>query len=112
VCFNDYDRELALVVEHPGENGDAEIVGVGRLSKLPNSNEAEFAVLISDLWQRKGLGTKLLSMLIQIAKDEKMSYLKADILPENTEMQQVCERLGFAVKRDLEMGTVKAVLKL
>jgi acetyltransferase len=118
VCFNDYDRELALVVEHDEpprdgqETGDSEIVGVGRLSKIPGTDEAEFAALVSDQWQGRGLGPKLLSMLIQIARDEKLTCLRADILPENTEMQRICEKAGFTLKRDLREGTVEAAMRL
>ena len=107
VCFIDYDREMALVVEHHGE-----IVGVGRLSKLPGLNEAEFAMLISDLWQNRGLGKRMLSMLLQIAKDEKLSRVSADILPENTAMQRMCEKLGFTLQHNFEEGTVKAAIRL
>jgi acetyltransferase len=107
VCFNDYDREMALVVEHAGE-----IVGVGRLSKLPGTHDAEFALLISDLWQNKGLGRKLLSMLLQVARDEKLTHVQADILPENLEMQRLCEKQGFSLKRNLEENTLKAAIRL
>jgi acetyltransferase len=113
VCFNDYDRELALVVERDDpKTGDREVVGVGRLSKVPGTTEAEFAMLVSDLWQGRGLGPKLLSMLVQIARDEKLTCLRADILPENTEMQRICEKAGFALKRDLQEGTVEAAMRL
>jgi acetyltransferase len=113
VCFNDYDRELALVAVHKDpKTGDREIAAVARLSKLPWRNEAEFAMLVSDLWQNKGLGTRLLSMLVQVARDEKLSRLTADILPENLEMQRVAQKLGFTLTRDLEQKTVKAKLPL
>ena len=104
-----YRSELA---ESDKATGKDEIVAVARLSKIPGTNEAEFAVLVSDLWQHRGLGTGLLSMLVQVARDEKMSCLRADILPENTEMQRVAEKLGFTLKRDLEEGTVEAALRL
>lgn len=113
VCFNDYDRELALVVEYDEpKSGARHIVAVARLSKLPWSNEAEFAVLVTDEWQNKGLGKKLLSMLLQVAKDEKVKTVSADILPDNLEMQRVCEKLGFKLIRNLEEQTVKATISL
>lgn len=113
VCFNDYDRELALVVEYDEpKSGARHIVGVARLSKLPWSNDAEFAVLVTDEWQNKGLGKKLLSMLLQVAKDEKVKTVSADILPDNLEMQRVCEKLGFKLIRNLEEQTVKATISL
>jgi len=54
ICFNDYDREIALVAEHKDDNGQTEIVAVARLSKLHSTNAAEFAVVVTDQWQRKG----------------------------------------------------------
>jgi acetyltransferase len=110
VCFNDYDREMALVVEHAAGQGEPEIVGVGRLSKIPGLDEAEFALLVSDAWQRQGLGQKLLRMMLQIARDEKVARVTADILPENTEMQRLCEQVGFRLHRDLAQNTVRAAI--
>ena len=54
VCFIDYDREMALVVDHTNENnGRREILGVGRLVKEHGTEEAEFAILISDSLARQ-----------------------------------------------------------
>jgi acetyltransferase len=113
VCFNDYDRELALVADHVDpQTKEHEILGVGRLSKLPGTTSAEFALLVSDRWQNRGLGTRLLSSLIDVARDEKLSELVAEILPENSEMQRLCRRLGFTVEQDLEDLTCRATLRL
>lgn len=113
VCFNDYDREMALVVERPGAPGQPpQIVGVGRLSKLPGTNEAEFAVLVSDEHQNKGLGTELLGDLVKIARDEKLSRVTANIMAENLEMQRVAEKIGFKLHRELEDSSLTAELKL
>jgi acetyltransferase len=95
VCFIDYDRELALVAERPGQGGaEPEIIGVGRLRKIPHTNEAQFAILISDPYQNKGLGTELMRRLVQVGRDEKLSRLETQILPENREMHRVCEKVG------------------
>jgi acetyltransferase len=93
LCFVDYDREIALVVE----NGK-EILGVGRLVKLHATNEAEFALIVSDGWQKQGLGTRLLAMLVEIGRDEKLDAIRGTILAENREMQHVAEKLGFQVR--------------
>ena len=82
------------------------------MSKQPGGTEAEFALLVSDPYQRRGLGTKLLEQLLQIAKDEKLTRVSADILADNHEMQRLCEKLGFKLTRDLEDGTVKAAIDL
>ncbi len=96
ICFNDYDREIALVVDcNEPKSGERLIIGVGRLSKIRGLNEAEFALVISDRWQDRGLGSHLLKMLVQVAKDEKLSRISARILPDNREMQYLCKKLGF-----------------
>ena len=103
ICFNDYDREIALVVEYqnPKTNQPA-ILGVGRLSKERGLNTAEFAMLVSDAWQKHGLGTELLKRLVQVARDEKLDRLTADILADNIAMQIVSKKAGFKVTRDLD----------
>lgn len=112
VCFNDYDREWALVVEHAAEGKPSEIIGVGRLSKQPGQKTAEFAVLISDQWQNRGIGSELLKSLIQIAKDEKLAHITADMMSENVEMQRICEKQGFTLTRDTQENLVHADYKL
>ena len=72
LCFIDYDREMALVADyHNPQTSTHEILAVARLSKLHGINEAEFALLVSDSYQRQGLGTELLERLIQVGQDEK-----------------------------------------
>lgn len=95
ICFIDYDREIALVVEHRGKGGKREIVAVGRLSKLHGVNEGEFALLVADAWQRRGLGTLLLKHLADIAEEEQLSRLVGHILPENSGMKKAARRVGF-----------------
>jgi acetyltransferase len=101
VCFNDYDREIALVGERkaPG-TGEAEIIGLGRLGKVHGRDEAECAIVISDAWQRRGLGTQLLKMLVQIGRIEKLARITARIRPENQPMQEVCRKAGFTLRHE------------
>jgi acetyltransferase len=96
VCFIDYDREIALVAEKAAADGSREITGVGRLRKVPHTDKAQFALLVSDHAQNQGLGTELLSRLIHVAKDEKLTTLCAQIHPENREMIRVCDKVGGA----------------
>lgn len=113
VVFNDYDRELALVVEHTLPAGDErELLGVGRLSKLPATGEAEFAVVIRDDYQRHGLGTELLKRLIAIGRAEGLRRIFGEILPDNVGMQRVCEKFGFKLTYQREEGFTLAELVL
>jgi acetyltransferase len=100
LCFIDYDREMALVADHKNpETGEHEMIAVGRLSKLHGVNEAEFSLLVSDRYQHQGLGTELLRRLLTVARDEKLQVVSAQILPDNTAMQRICEKVGFTLKR-------------
>jgi acetyltransferase len=101
ICFNDYDREIALVAERKdAKTGDREILGVGRLSKARGLNEGEFALLISDRWQKQGLGSELLKRLVEIARTEKLTRVSAIIMSDNHAMLHVCKKTGFALKAD------------
>ncbi len=113
ICFNDYDREIALVAENRDpETGKVRILGVSRLSKIHGTNDSEFSLLVNDAYHGRGLGTELLRRLIEVARDERLSSILADILPENYPMQHVCEKLGFKLRRDMGAEMVKARLDL
>ena len=112
ICFIDYDREMALVAEHTDPaTGEKQIIGVGRLSKLHGSRGAEVAIVISDPYQRKGLGTELLNRLLQISADEQLDFVEASILRENPEMQRMVAKVGFTFESTDE-STVRAVYQL
>ena len=109
ICFIDYDREMALVAERRNPaTGESEILGVGRLTKILGTNDAEVAVLVSDQFQGRGLGKELLARLLIVGADEKLTSLTADILPDNRDVMRICEKLGFALHHSLEDEVVKA----
>ncbi len=112
LCFIDYDREMILVAEQPTPSGGREIIALGQLTKLHGSRDAEFAILVSDLHQGKGLGTELLRQLLEFARQEKLEHVVAEILPENEGMKRVCRNLGFHMKLDRETGVVYAEIAI
>jgi acetyltransferase len=116
ICFNDYDREIALVAEHEDPaTGERALVGVGRLSKSRTANDAEFAVLVADAYQRRGIGTELLRRLVQIGRDEKLSRITGEILIENSGMVRTSRNVGFQIRShagDMGGGTVEAYIDL
>ena len=85
---------------------------MGRLSKLRGLNEAEFALIISDHWQRQGLGTELLKRLVQIGRQEKLERIRATMLKENHAMQHVAKRVGFTLKRNAADADFSAEISL
>ena len=113
MCFIDYDRELVLVVERRDpKNDEAEILGVGRLSKLHGANEAEFALTVSDQWQRQGLGAQLLKLLVRAGRDERLERITATMLADNPGMQHLARKLGFSLQHQPETNELHAELIL
>ena len=111
ICFNDYDCEIALVIDYKNpQTARHEILGVGRLSKLHGLDEAEWAIIISDQWQGHGLGTKLLRLLVEIGRKEKLSRIIAHILPDNSVMRHVSKKVGFKLHFDSKEDEWKAEL--
>jgi acetyltransferase len=108
ICFVDYNREMALVAVRRGDDGEPEIIAVGRLSKLHGREEAEIAALVRDEFQGKGLGTELYRRLLDVARSEKLHKVTANMLAENREMSAVCKKLGFKMKTDMEDNMVQA----
>lgn len=113
ICFIDYDREMALVVQTNDVDTSApKIVAVGRLGKLHGLNEAEFAIVVADGFQGQGIGSELLRRLVAIGRDEKLARISAEILPENQEMQRVCQRLGFQLIHEFGESVVRAIIDI
>jgi acetyltransferase len=107
VCFIDYNREMALVALCSVE-GQEEIVGIARLTKIHGVNHAEVAILIRDDFQRRGLGHGLLQRLLRVARDEKLSRVVAYIRPDNIGMQRLAARAGMTLDRTSDPDLVIA----
>jgi acetyltransferase len=100
---------MAFVADYQNpQTQQHEILGVGRLIKEVGANEARFALLVADRFQRKGLGTELLRQLIQFAYDEHIQLLTSDILMENLGMLAVCKKLGISLRYSPEDHLVQA----
>jgi acetyltransferase len=113
MCFIDYDRQIALVATRSDpQTSRPEIVAVGRLIRLRGTHDAEVAVLVSDPFQGKGLGTEIVRQLVKIAQLEGMQQIFATMLPENKAMQQVFRELGFHISHNTHDQIVEAELGL
>ena len=112
ICFGSYDRGFALVADHTDpETGQHEVLGVGRFSTI-NRAEAEAAVLVSDRWHGKGLGTELLAKVAQVAREEKYRRLSAEILRDNLPTQVIFKKVGFQLQAMDDPSSVSAQLEL
>ena len=97
-CFIDYDREIAIVAEHEKEDGNKELIGVGRLIADPDVEIMEYAVLITDKWQKKELGLTLTSYCLEIAKARDIKKLAAETTRDNKPMISVFRKLNFKIR--------------
>lgn len=96
-CNIDYDREIAIVAEI-NENGKRRMIGVSRIIIPPGRNdEAEFALVVSDKWQRLGLGSEFVDFTIEIAKDKGLKKLKGIVLKDNIPMINLCKEKNFKI---------------
>lgn len=93
MCLCDWDREIALVAEY-----DRNIIGAVRLSRISGTESAQFKMIIIDAWHGKGLGTKLVAYIAEIAASEGYQNLRALVLKENTGMLSILRKLGFTIE--------------
>ena len=109
----DYDRELALVALVTGEGGAQTFVGVARYIANPDRTSAEFAIVVADAWQRRGVARVLMRGLIVCAKRRGFEQLSGTILTVNEPMLEFVRSLGFEVSDDPEdSAQVSATLSL
>lgn len=112
ICFGSYDRGFAMVADRLNpETGQHEVLGVGRFSAI-NRSEAEAAVLVSDRWQGRGLGTELLAGVARVAREEKFKRLSGEILRDNLATQAIFKKTGFRLRAMDDPSSVSARLEL
>lgn len=112
ICHGDYERVITLVAERSDAKGEElRILGAARMSKIHGTNAARFSILISDLAQGKGIGRELIKRLIQVAREEKITSLRALMTQDNHAMQHLCQKLGFKLTT-VDNKMVLAELKL
>ena len=110
-CFIDYDREMAIVAEL-ADGEAARIVGVGRLVADPDLRQAEFAILVGDPWQGRGISKLLIDRCLEIGRAWGVGRVWAETDPENRRMLSVFESRGFELRRIASEGVVRAELEL
>jgi GNAT superfamily N-acetyltransferase len=86
-------RHVALVATE----GD-EIVGEGRYVALGDSGQGEFAIAVTDEWQRQGIGARLLGALTADARRAGLALLRGEILRSNAAMLKFMRRAGYRLE--------------
>lgn len=102
-CTVDYRDAFAFVAEVLREKRE-DIIAIGRYYRLPNKTTAEVAFVIEDPYQGKGIGTKLMEWLANVARDNGITAFEASVLAENEEMMTVFRDYGFHIESHLEEG--------
>lgn len=98
-CFIDYDREIAIVAEL--QDGDErKLIGVGRLVADADRTDADYAVLVADAYQGRGLGTLLTEYCLEICQRWGVNTVVIETSPDNSRMLRIFERLDFQLDRE------------
>jgi acetyltransferase len=92
----DYDREMALIAVIC-ENGRETEIGVARYAINTDGRSCEFAIVVADAWQRKGIGSKLIHSLMDAARSRGLEIMEGWVLAGNTRMLALMDGLGFIV---------------
>ncbi len=124
----DYRREMALVALVPATPeatlpspplrrlADAQSpsveVAVARYVLGEDGDSAEFAMVVTDAWQRRGLGLRLLERLMAVAADAGVRELRGITLATNTPMIRLARRLGFGLSPEPGDWTVKRLRRV
>jgi acetyltransferase len=96
----DQQRHVAVVVCH-GAGAEQRIVAEGRyVVETGDASAAEFAVLVADDWQRRGIGQFTLSQLMGTARSRGVRRLHGEVMEDNMPMLAMVSQLAFDVERE------------
>lgn len=110
-CFIDYDREMGIVAE-VGAGEERKLAGVGRVVGSSDLDTAEFAILVADPWQAKGLGRFLTERTVEVARKMGVKTLMAEMDSENTRVVQLLRSVGFRFHAPKSDGRLAAEVQL
>jgi acetyltransferase len=97
----DYSREMALIAVTLVQDKEIEL-GVARYAINPDGDTCEFALVVADSIQGKGLGQKLMGLLMEAARSKGLSLIEGEVLSNNHNMLKLMTRLGFTIKTSEE----------
>ena len=97
----DYDREMAFIAVE-GEGSTEREVAVARYITLPDGETCEYAIVVGDDWQGKGLGRRMMLRLMEVAAERGLKTMVGYVAAENPEMLDLCAALGFAIEREAD----------
>jgi len=108
----DYSKDMAIVVQDCPDDYHHELVALGQWVSDPRGGLSELAFQVRDDWQGEGLGTFLFRRLIDIAREQGIQHLKADVLSDNKGMNVIFERSGVKCRKRSDFGVVTYLFDL
>jgi acetyltransferase len=108
----DYDREIDLIALQESTEGKERMLATARVMSDPDGKRAEFAILVGDPWQGKGVGAVLLEKALAIARERGIETVWGIVLRENTGMLALGRKLGFKVSKSDEPGELELTIDL
>ncbi len=106
----DYNRELALIAVLEDAGAESEL-GVARYVTNPDGESCEFALVVADEWQQKGIGSHLMNELISAARQRGFKIMDGEILSNNHGMLKLIKSLGFSVQASSDDPAIQVVSK-
>lgn len=103
----DYSRDMAIAATVMLE-GHESLIGVARYV-LVGSEAGEFAIVIADAWQRRGIGRRLMERLAAVARSRGLGQIYGDVLSTNRPMLEMCRKLGYTLNRHPDDPTLTRV---
>lgn len=105
LCCPDLQVELTVVAE-ASLNRSRLLIGVAQLLTDPAHEAAEYAALVADPWQSKGLGSALTDCCLQLAQAWGVGRIVAEFLPGNMRIIRILEKRAFDLYRDMQEHVV------
>jgi acetyltransferase len=105
----DYHNEMALIAVTEDDNHEIEL-GVSRYVINPDKKSCEFALVVSDKWQRQGIGHKLMHQLMEIARDRGLERMEGEVLSNNFKMLDLMKSLYFHISTSPDDSSIKEVV--
>ena len=104
----DYHNDMALIAVRTSGSGEEQI-GVARYTTNLDRTSCEFALVVSDKWQSRGIGHHLMRNLMEIARDRNLERMDGQVLSNNRKMLELVRSLNFQVSSDPNDSTVMLV---
>ncbi|MFW6341180.1 MAG: N-acetyltransferase family protein, partial [Wenzhouxiangella sp.] len=107
----DYDREMALIAVREDDEGGETQVAVARYTVNPDKDSCDFALTVADDWQGRGIGSRLMRELMDVARSRGLDVIEGEVLGDNHNMLSLMERLDFGITTDPQDSSLRRVRK-